>query len=396
MDGETARHIIRVENQAARELLRAGLIEKGREAETLAEALRPWAEGRRVSNWREWRPPDRAIGPELFRALSAAYQWRNIRPLTGRTWHYDHFKGERPVYPEIDGDEIPILAKDLSNPGARYLGGAIDSTVCLVHDGLKYCAQFCRDARPPEVVLVVPDEVHPPRHGRLNDGVLARLLTEDLINQIKAGRAMEAALAAGEPVVSTVHDWCRDVAGVLAGLTPEAGQGFAYLISDSVACESQYIADASTLRRAYLALALAYLEEVQERMPDYAEASGQEPRVSMSISGNTIYGGQFGAQIANIDSTIAGVAQQGSREVADALKALEQAVLSQEGLDEEQRRDLLDNVGYLAEAAETPPGQRNRGIIKSVLSALSLAATSGDDLNRTMETWGGVLHGLMP
>lgn len=70
MDGETARLIISAENQAAQELLRAGLIEKGREAEALAEALRPWAEGRHASNWREWGPPYGALEPESCAALS--------------------------------------------------------------------------------------------------------------------------------------------------------------------------------------------------------------------------------------------------------------------------------------------------------------------------------------
>ncbi|MFD8219439.1 hypothetical protein ACFV2U_38550 [Streptomyces sp. NPDC059697] len=387
-----ASRVIRAENHAAQELLRAALIEKGREAEAIAKALRPWAKGRRERDWRKWGPRNRRMEPELRRALSAALNWRDIQPPAAHTAH--GFAG-------VDADEIPedIWAEFVylrPVPDGLFQKGAIAYAVHVAHDGLKRSAEICRETTPPEVVLVVPDEAHPPRHARLNDGMLARLLAEDLTNQIKAGRAVEAAIAAREPVPLTVQGWCRNVAGVLAGLMPEVGQGFAYLTKESSACESPYIADADALRRAYLALGLAYLEEVQERMPDYAEASGQEPRVSMNISGNTIYGGQFAAQVANIDSTIAGVVQQGRHEVADALRALEQAVLSQGGLNEEQRRDLLDNVGYLAEAAETPPEQRNRGIIRSILSALSLAATSGDDLSRAMQTWSGVLHGLLP
>lgn len=406
MDRDMARGVIRAENVAARELMRAGLIERGRQAEALAKALRPWAKGRAERDWRKWGPPDRRMEPELCRALSAAFKWRNIRhPVGGELWHADPSTGKRPIYREPDWDEIPegiwanlVYCNRPSPETVLYPKGAIAYAVRFTHDSLEACAKFCREARPPEVVLVVPDEVHPPRHGELNGGVLSRLLVEDLTEQIKLGQAMETAVAAGESIPLTVQGWCANAAGVLAGLTREVGRGFAYLTAESAACDSPYIVDANALRRAYLTLGLAYLEEVRERMADYAEASGQvapEPRVSMTFSGGNFYGGQFAAQIANIDSTIAGVLQHGDAAVADALKALEQAVLSQGDMDEEQRRDLLDNVAYLAEAAQAPPAKRNRGIMKSVLAALSTAATGSADLTKAMNAWGEVLHGLL-
>src|SRR5262249_28321187 len=64
------------------------------------------------------------------------------------------------------------------------------------------------------------------------------------------------------------------------------------------------------IHSAYIAIIVNYLAEVQQLMPAYAEASGQkkpEPRVSMIFSDSTFYGGQFAAQIANINSTIAGI-----------------------------------------------------------------------------------------
>ena len=66
--------------------------------------------------------------------------------------------------------------------------------------------------------------------------------------------------------------------------------------------------------------------------------------------------------------------------------------MTQDDLDEDQRRDLLDNVGYLAEAAQAPPERRNRGIVKSVLATLKVAAISGGALNQAMDTWGEILH----
>ncbi|WP_162002128.1 hypothetical protein [Streptomyces violaceusniger] len=290
-----------------------------------------------------------------------------------------------------------------------------DGPAQAVLDYLDIISERCqRKFRVRELVLDVPGQVHPPRHARVNEGMLARLLAEDIAELIEAGEALETSSAIRVPAVdawqrewsealsglqevSAVDAWQWQASKVLAGLTAEVSAGFSAFPRGSLSWKSHpLVADPDALSRAYLSLSLGYLKEVQERMPDYAEASGQEPRVSMNISGNTIYGGQFAAQIANIDSTIAGVAQQGSHEVADALKALEQAVLSQGGLDEEQRRDLLDNVSYLAEAAQTPPEQRNRGILRSILSALNVAAASGSDLRHALDNWTGVLHGLLP
>lgn len=406
MDGDTARGVIRAENDAARKLLQAGLIERGRQAEALAKALRPWTKGKAEPDWRMWGPPDRRMEPELVRTLSAAFKWSNIQPLAGADWKADPATGKTPIYREPDWDGIPggiwaaLVYSDGPSPETGlHSKGAIAYAVRFAHDSLEDCAKLCLEARPPELVLGVPDEVHPPRHGKLEDGVLARLLTEDLTDQIKGGQAMEAALAAGESIPLTVQGWCANVVEVLAGLTPGVGRDFEYLTKESAACDSPYVADANALRRAYLTLGLAYLEEVRERMSDYAEASRQsapETTVSMTFSGGTFYGGQFAAQIANIDSTIAGVLRRGDTAVADALKALEQAVLSKDDTDGEQRGDLLDNVAYLAEAAQTPPEKRNRGIIKSVLAALRTAATGSADLAKVMNAWGEVLQGLLP
>jgi hypothetical protein len=115
----------------------------------------------------------------------------------------------------------------------------------------------------------------------------------------------------------------------------------------------------------------------------------------MNFSGGNFYGGQFAAQIANINSTIAGVVQHGDAEVARALQALEQAVLAQSGLGDGERQDLLDNIEYLAQAGQAPPEKRNRGLVKSVIAALTTAATAGTELGKAIEVWGSVLHRLV-
>ncbi|MGW6600335.1 hypothetical protein [Streptomyces sp. NPDC055036] len=398
MDGGTARRIIREQNQAAPELarkaqeqLRPVVAARGRKAKDVAASLAPWV-GRGLTFMGRTKP-------EARRALVDACKWVVIHSDTPMDlgWSLEGADG----YPLIsDGPEVfnymawdGIRVPEWFERREFSTQAEFDGPARAVLDYLDIISERCRRKfRVRALVLDVPGQIHPPRHARVNEGVLARLLTEDIAEQIEAGEALETSSAIGVPAVTT---WQSDARSVLAGLAG-VSVGFDELFRGLYQCSSPLVADADAVCRAYLSLGLGYLKEVQERMPDYAEASGQEPRVSMNISGNTIYGGQFAAQIANIDSTIAGVAQQGSHEVADALKALEQAVLSQGGLDEERRRDLLDNVGYLAEAAQTPAEQRNRGILRSILSALNIAATSGSDLRQALDNWAGVLNGLLP
>lgn len=255
-------------------------------------------------------------------------------------------------------------------------------------------------------MLVYPKYVNPPRHGSVAQGILARILIEDLAAQVAAGRALEA----DSPTARDLQAWGEKASEAMFGLPPEVKERFLGLAAGFACCDSYLLGtgdderweprrrgDPALLGRAYLALCLAYLEEVQEYMPDYIEASDRaapKPQLAVTVSGGTFYGAQIAAQISNIDSTIAGVAQQGSTEMADALKALEQAVLSQADLGEDERRDLLDNIGYLADTAQTPPEKRNRGIVKSVLTALGLAATAGTELGQAVDTWGHVLRQL--
>jgi len=413
VDGDAARRIIRHQDRIVqekkdrvyRERLRPLLVDLSRQAAAAADTLTPWL----ATAWVRARGGHLRDIPEVHRALIDACDWAEARQKELP----QQLEGFTIIWPS-HGCNTSYISK-LRSSTQRYQSTQrpeveIDRALGHVHGCLIRWARALWETRPSEVIDI-PDDIHPPRYGRLEDGVLSRLLAEDLAAQINAGRALEASLAAGTPTSLTVQDWIENVAGsvdgltgnvnvpgVLAGLTPAVRDGFARLTSGASGCDNPVIADAGALGRAYLALGLAYLEEVKVRMPDYAEASGQaapESRVSMTIKGGTVYVGQFAGQIANIDSTIAGVVQQGSPDMADALKALEQAVMSQEDLDEEQRRDLLDNVGYLAEAAQASPEKRNRGIIKSVLSALKIAATSGAELSSAMDAWGGVLHRLL-
>ncbi|WP_138430102.1 MULTISPECIES: hypothetical protein [Streptomyces] len=245
----------------------------------------------------------------------------------------------------------------------------------------------------------------PPRHARLREGMLARLTAQDLAGQISAGRALEASVATNAREGEAIAAWCsksvEQLRAALVGVGNDAPPGYTglWIPGEGVWRGFEYAIHHASDHATRLSLGLGYLEEVLQRMPDYAEASGQtapEPGLSVSISGGTVNIPQLAARINNINSTITGVVHQSGTNVAEALRELQRAVVAQEGLEDTERQTLLDNVEYLATAANTPPEGRNRGLVTSVLLALTTAAAGAEQLQRVMDTWGGVLQGLIP
>lgn len=302
---------------------------------------------------------------EKFQSLA-----RGSRPTLSDIWP------GQPTFPPPDGETLAEAESKLRDI-ARRLGEAASDTAS---------------------VLVVPEEVRPPQHARLKEGVNARILAGELLALHAAGPEMGAAAA-------SVRTWILRVPEILDGLqaaTPGAvdpSMQFRSLTQGIEAADNPLVADPASLVHAYVRLGLDYIMEVHRKMPDYAEASGQpshDPRFSITVSsGGAVYVGQMAAKIINIESTIQGVANRGDDRAADGLRAVEHAVLAEQGIDDETRRDLLDNVEYLAESAQQEPGKRSRGMIKQALAALGVAATTGIEINKAMTAWGDVLHTLL-
>jgi hypothetical protein len=371
MDAEDARRVIREQDRLAVARIRPVLEGHAREAEDAAAAIPRvllWLPGRALDRAREaWRPL-----VERFEELTAF--------LYSYPEHWSHlFAGPENEY----GDPMPAAASHVQGARVRLL---------------ELAGRLGADARDPALSVVrVPADIRPPRYARLPDGVSARLLATDLADAIRDGQALDAALAARRKNWRDVDAW-RQAADPALGQAP-APDGAGYREIDEFRrdlrrCASPLIADPYALARAYLVVRLAYLQEVLERMPDYADASGQSPvpPVSITIRDSTVTGSQIAGQITNIDSVIAGVADT---KVAAALTALQQAVRSQQSLDDAERSALLASVETLAEAAQPTADDRARRAAASALTALTFAAKVGGALSQAMTTWGDVLHRLI-
>lgn len=371
--------------------LRSLLKKREKQAQHVHSGLKPWLDNSAS-----------LFGRGRLEALQA--MWHTTNWLEEN----DPFPGDISYRIETDGLVLEcfyglVVGGDCLEPGSRrweFLkqdGQALNAQVAQVNTRLENMIRCCQGkiVRP---VIRVPGEIHAPQRGRLNDGVSARFIIEDIAEQIEIGRALHATMANGWTPNRDIEAWSHKTAGILGRLKADCSSSFWGLVDGAKTCTSPSVSDPASLGRAYLTLGLEYLGEVAERMPEYVEQTNEVSpgRVSLNFNGGNFYGGQFAGKIENINSTIAGVVQRGSSDIGDALTALEQAVLNQPGLVDEQRSDLLDHVGYLATAAQTEPEERNRGIIRTVLAALTTAAASGQHLQAAMNSWGGVLHQILP
>jgi hypothetical protein len=347
--------------------------------------------------------PSRPVPVDLRCRLEDAARWFAEARKSADQWAgLRNFDGWASLDLDPDGGCESSIGQSIQ-PGASYSRRYLDGKVTDICRALNGIAVKLRDFRVSAPLIDVPPIVRPPRYAQLNRGILARLLLEDLQVRIEAGRRLDESLKLDPSAFSMTWEWSQQVEQVLSGLSPEVAIGFVRLVSGAAACSCPGVSNPASLARAYVSLGMTYLIEAKERMTDYAEASGQGmsgSKVSMTISGGTFIGdinnGHNVAPVRN-GATANNVLVNGiDSDLVDALEALRQAVLADNHLDDERGRDLLQNVDYLAEVASVPAEKRNRGIIKSILGALTTAAAGGTELTKVLDAWGGVLHRLLP
>jgi len=392
MKGDDARSVIRAADEVLVQNLRRLLKEREKQAHHVHNGLKPW-----VDNSATFFGGRGKL--EAIHALWHAKEWLEEN---------DDFPGN--VYYRIEAENLTracfyglMVGGDGLHPGSSYWelylrnGQALNGEIGRVATRFESMIRCCQGeiVRP---VIGVPGEVHAPRRARLHEGVSARFLVEDLAEQIETGRALRAKMTHGWTPNRDIEAWTYKTGGVLGRLNAGCSSDIHGLVGTGKICTNPNVPDPAALGRAYLTLGLEYLMEVAQLVPEYVEQTNEvrPGHVSLNFNGGNFYGGQFAGKIQNINSAIAGVVQRGGSDIGEALTALEQAVLNQPGLVDEQRSDLLDHVGYLATAAQAEPEERNRGIIRTVLAALTTAAASGQHLQAAMASWGGVLHQILP
>lgn len=315
-DDDTARQVLREYDELVEaksvdvydHQLRPTLAELGRQAAEFADALAP---SLRRTGWAKvYGRQGVYIKPKAISALKCAGEWWDEK-VPGLSRQFRGFEVATAIAAPW-GDVWELVNDDLQFRSREKADAIFDQALGNLRDLPRQLQEEVRFTRltmsdtasePPgrsdgKWLLIPPDE-HPPRHGCLKKGVLLHTLGEDLDDQASAGQALQALLTSGNmeggAVREKVQKWSKDVKDhVLDCVAPHKGAsgdfwaGFWTLTQGAQVCENPNIPDPGRLAAAYVALGLAYLEEVRTRMPDYAEAAAQHPPAAPVSTGTAI------------------------------------------------------------------------------------------------------------
>lgn len=261
---------------------------------------------------------------------------------------------------------------------------------------------------------------HPPAFARLREDVAADSVAERLTSSIELGLELfEAAKSqpwpGSESGPRAYHQLREPLYAFLTGEIPsryqEATRGFEeiellphathYGARRTSRLYREIAADIHPrIYSGYVAIAVNYLAEVLDHMPEYAEASGQ----GMRRDPVTVYGnvGAINSEVHHSNLNVAEtlvtigtnmrvISERGQNDVATAFNALAEAIQSAPGLADELRTQLLDNLADVAEAATTPNEPRKLSRAKAAIAAITSAAGASAQLAQAISTWHSVL-----
>ena len=95
--------------------------------------------------------------------------------------------------------------------------------------------------------------------------------------------------------------------------------------------------------------------------------------IVLNISHSTISGLNLGSVVGDMNATLTTLEQQGSADLAQALKRLSEVIASDERLGR-QRREFLENVSLIAEQGRLPGDERRTGVVRAAYQYLANAA----------------------
>ncbi|WP_372660024.1 hypothetical protein [Amycolatopsis kentuckyensis] len=318
-----------------------------------------------------WSDARSALLADVHRAAAQLI----VRAITPRKAAFDAIlkDNSRPG----DGAGVPVL------PGSSWekFFDDLHATLTTLADGLAAVP-------PPE-----PPAVHRPDEGRLREEMSAEAVSAQL-DEFIDGTVKERRAAAWPGPFGA--KWRLD-GGVLDGFVTlelrerlaRATPGFA-----GVAAWRAKDIDPGSHAHIYLAhvdIALAYLTEVRANMDSYAQGTGDRITVNVGHNDGNV---NVRSSIGTINTTLAPVAQRGDTELADAIRALGEAIRQAPGLTDAARQEALHHVEDVADAAAEPGEERKRSRAKAALAAITEATKGSAQLAQSVATWHEVIGKL--
>lgn len=93
--------------------------------------------------------------------------------------------------------------------------------------------------------------------------------------------------------------------------------------------------------------------------------------ISINISGGQVGNLNLGSIVGNIDVKLKSIVDQGGDKIGNALKELTEQVVQSATIENEQKKEILEQLDELASQAAAPVEERKSGVVKSVLTALN-------------------------
>ncbi|HSW81312.1 MAG TPA: hypothetical protein VLG40_02845 [Candidatus Saccharimonas sp.] len=97
------------------------------------------------------------------------------------------------------------------------------------------------------------------------------------------------------------------------------------------------------------------------------------------------------AQVGRIDVAMDDIQNNGDEDVAKAIRLLTETVIATREIKETEKQQVIEQLAFLAEQATLPQSQRQKSVVKMVLTALAGALTNAASVATIWSQWGGSL-----
>ncbi len=130
----------------------------------------------------------------------------------------------------------------------------------------------------------------------------------------------------------------------------------------------------------------------QEAFPERAAVT-REPTIQLNIQNSSIANLNLGSQLGTINAALQSISgQEGQQELAQALKQLTEAVLSNANLPGSEKQEVVQALSTIAEQAEKKPENRSAGTLKAVVAWLPTILSTAADLTALWDKYVPVIR----
>lgn len=124
-------------------------------------------------------------------------------------------------------------------------------------------------------------------------------------------------------------------------------------------------------------------------------AEEKAPVIHLNIQNSNIANLNLGSQVGTINAALESISSGGQQEFAQALKELTEAVISQQGLSDNQKREVIQALSTVAAEAPKKPEDRSAGTLKAIMGYLPTMISSASQLVALWDKVGPTIKGYL-